>query len=62
MSTAFLQDYLADHTHQVLCNQVLPLVIQQSSCAVVVDDHEVSHLNTGDDGLRQDGLQDVHGL
>ncbi len=27
-----------------------------------VDDHEIAHLDTGDDGLRQDCLQNVHGL
>ena len=62
ISTAFLQDYPAHHMHQVLCNRVLPLVTQHLSSAVVVDDHEVSHLNTGDNGLRQDCLQNVHGL
>jgi hypothetical protein len=58
---AILQDYLADHTHQVLCTRVLPLMTRQLS-STVVEDHEITHLNTGDDGLRQDGLQDVHGL
>ena len=62
MSAAFLQDSFADCMHQVLCKTVLPLVTQHLSSAVVADDHEVSHLNAGDDGLRQDGLQDVHGL
>ena len=59
---AILQEDLADHMHQVLCKRVLAPVPQQLSSALVVDEHEMTHLDTGDDGLRQDCLQDVHGL